>query len=115
MKTIEENCNQLIDKIEEVADLLLTTSLEHSQYKLTFLLRDWMALFPEMVTVYQSPEFINVANDYIYWPEQFKRIMEANDAGDTFLLVDALYYEARENLIIFRDMVVAQELEGDTI
>lgn len=64
-----------------------------------------MEIFPDMIMVYEKPEFEEVKDDAEYWVNQLGRITEAIDSGDDFRLIDVLHFETAENLKIFADMV----------
>ena len=65
--------------------------------------------FPRIISAYTLPEFEEVKQDMQYWTGQVKRILEALESRDHFLLIDVLKFETMENLEIFKEMIGGME------
>lgn len=69
-----------------------------------------MVTFPRIIEAYSLPEFSNIAADATYWSNQLERILTVLQQRDQFLFVDVVYFETRQNLIHFSEMIEDMEI-----
>lgn len=65
--------------------------------------------FPRIIDVYSLPEFSNIASDATYWSSQLERLLMVLQQRDQFQFVDVLYFETRQNLLLFCEMIEGME------
>lgn len=110
--------DELMKKIEQLIFIIeqLTTGILQENYgeeeKYMELLREFMIItIPDIVTCYLKPELTHQQHDMLYWTQAMKQIMEAMEKKDKFQLLDLLYFELKENLLIFRDVIHTLEVK----
>lgn len=62
-------------------------------------------VIPAIVMSYELETLKYMQEDMEYWLNQLTRITEAIRGKDAFLKIDVLYFETRENLILYMDMI----------
>ncbi|HKM04766.1 MAG TPA: hypothetical protein VJZ04_09330 [Lachnospiraceae bacterium] len=62
-------------------------------------------IIPAIVMSYELEALKHMQQDMEYWLNQISRITEAIQGKDAFLKIDVLYFETRENLILYMDMI----------
>lgn len=110
--------DELVKKIEQLIFIIdqLTTGILQENYgveeKYMELLRESMIItIPDIVTCYLKPELTQQQHDMVYWTQAIKQIMEAMEKNDKFQLLDYLYFELKENLLIFKDVLQTIEVK----
>lgn len=97
--------SELIDIIDRICQLMI----ENKPVAATKLLPDFtaklMELYPGIIESYQRPELEEVRGDMVYWTNQLERMLQVIQGDDVFLLIDVLYFETRENLLLYRKMM----------
>lgn len=91
--------------LEQYAILLMRDKeklASHLMPEITGLLAE---IIPAIVMSYELEELKHMQEDMEYWLNQLSRITEAIQGKDTFLKIDVLYFETRENLILYKDMI----------
>lgn len=102
---LKDECNKLIEQIEEEVKLLLVLPIEEAQGRISVIATNLLNLFPEMLKIYQKLEINHRTYDITYWPKQLERIIQTNEKQDIFSLIDILYFETRESLLLFMEDV----------
>lgn len=111
MNELVQKVDQLILIIERLAKCILQENYKIEEEYMVLLRESLVITIPDIVTCYLRPELSKQQHDMLYWTETLKQITEAMERKDKFHLVDVLYFECKENLIIFRDMI--QNLENN--
>ena len=100
----------LINELDHITGLVLRGySDEFSRY--IMVLSDQLTYcMPMIIESYSRPEFEEVRGDVEYWVNQLDRIISVMETPDIFNLIDVLVYETRGNLIVYRNMIVSNDI-----
>ena len=109
MNELVQKTDQLILIIERLVESILQENYKIEEEYKVLIRKSLLITIPDIVRSYLRPELSKQQHDMLYWTETLKQITEAMEKNDKFHLVDVLYFECKENLIIFRDMI--QNLE----
>lgn len=69
-------------------------------------------IMPKIIETYADPLFEDVKDDMNYWVNQTRRILDALQQEDMFLLIDVLRFETLENLLLYQKMIDRVEENG---
>ena len=109
-----EELNQKIDKTKIILYDYVCKLVGFRQYSLdtmkAVILKELGELFSEIVTSYECEELSAYAGDQSYWLLQLKKISDAFESEDRFLIMDTLWYETRENLELYQKILVEKGL-----
>lgn len=111
---------QLYQEVEAIIQVLetLTIGIVENDYEeydanLQLFAEKMMLTFPRIIEVYSRPEFKEVASDAQYWSAQLERLITGLQQRDQILFVDILYFETKENLVLFQNMIADMEIEHE--
>lgn len=100
-----EGLNALISLLQVLTLDLLKNQMKHYNGLMKELSDLIGRLFPIIITSYSRAELRDYAEDALYWSNQLKTIIEVLESKDHFKIADVLYYETRENLIIYKNLL----------
>ena len=107
MKDLIRAINDTIAIIDQYCDLLILDDDNAERY-ISRLTNAFSVIMPRLVASYEGDDE-DSAYMREYWIDQLKRILDALTSDDTFLKLDILKYETKENLKEFVSMVDIDE------
>lgn len=103
--------SDLICILEKMVKYLLENEMSEYNDSIRDLSKLLSETIPVIISSYSRPELKEVASDAVYWSNQLAKIVEVMESKDRFKILDVLYYETRNNLISYKEMI--QDLEID--
>lgn len=100
---------ELIELIDEMTKELLASNKNRCEELSGIIIPLLMKTLPQIVQTYFKPEFADVSTDAQLWIEQIQRNINAMNGDDVLAIVDSLYFETRENLILYKKMISNME------
>lgn len=105
MNEIKQNINKIQNMIVIITQLLMSGKTAEPIQLLPSLTQLISETMPMILDVYQELGLESHLEEVEYWGRQLERITLAIDGDDYFRLIDALYFETRENLEEFKKMI----------
>lgn len=67
-------------------------------------------ILPQIISSYYDEKMESFKEMAVFWPNQIQKVMDlVNNEYDSYVIADAIYFELREMLIMYRD--VAEKLD----
>lgn len=108
MKELQNDIKDLISLLDKITERLIENEYDITDYlpKMSELM---IQVFPQIIRTYMLPEFSEVAEDAKYWSNQLANIMDAIQGKDVYKQLDVLYFETKENLELYVQMIEGME------
>ncbi|MDD2972738.1 MAG: hypothetical protein PHE02_11480 [Lachnospiraceae bacterium] len=96
--------------IDDLTERISWDCLEEAGQLILLLNKQLQIIIPPIASSYLREEMKEVQEDMQYWIQQLDRVMRAIEGNDLFAMVDVLHFETKENLKLYCDMIIKNEL-----
>lgn len=112
MKELSQKIDELAGIIDLMIQYVIAEEYKESGKLVGEVSQRLAEIMPKIIETYADPLFEDVKDDMNYWVNQTRRILDALQQEDMFLLIDVLRFETLENLLLYQKMIDRVEENG---
>lgn len=99
--------DEIINELESDSIYLFKNQKELFKEEYNQLIIDLINIIPQIIFSYSNEKMSDLKEDVKYWSDQMEKIVFISENGnDVFAMADALYFEMRANLILFKEVIM---------